>query len=306
MSSIEEGCMSSPQNTKSVSWGEGTAEYLRTYAAIHHRPATRKLGRITLETFGAFLAQRIGPEASLGVVSLTDLEHYQAWCLERGLKTATVNKHARIVRAFLRWASFRGYVRENPTKGLRLIKEHDREDPRVLSKVEVETLRRHLDSQRDEMLRDIFRLGLNTGGRLGEILWLQIFDLDATGDLHFRSSIEHRTKGGDSRVVPANDSVREIFERRATMASRWLFPAGRSKRPYDVSTISKRFTRAAGEAGLEGVTFHSLRRTFATEMANRLRPAQLMKLMGHKHIEVTMKYYVNLDKLDRSAVPVLV
>lgn len=43
-------------------------------------------------------------------------------------------------------------------------------------------------------------------------------------------------------------------------------------------------------------SFHDLRRTFGTNLANKgISPKVLQKLMGHASLETTMKYYVNAD-----------
>lgn len=287
-----------------VSWREGTAEYQRTYSALHHRPSTKKQVAQILGRFGAFLSERLGPEAPVNVIGIQDLEHYQAHGIERGLTPATVNKHLRLIRGFLRWCSFRGWVKENPTRGMRFIREKA-DEPRTLSKQEVETLRIFLGGE-SELLYDLFRIGLNTGGRLGEILWLEKRDVDfPTHSLHFRNRAEHQTKGGYSRILPVNESARAALERRMRISVRWLFESRRGK-PYDITTVSARFSAACEAAGLEGATFHALRRTFGTEMAQRVTPAVLMKLMGHRHISVTMRYYVNLERFDHPPVPVLV
>jgi len=286
-----------------VSWREGTAEYQRTYSTLHHRPSTKKQVGQILGRFGVFLAGRVGVEAPVNLIGLSDLEHYQAHAIETGLTPATVNKHLRIIRGFLRWCSFRGWAKENPTRGMRLIREKV-DDPRTLSKDEVEALGAFLQGE-SELLYDLFRIGLNTGGRLGEVLWLEKRDVDfPTGTIQFRNSAEHPTKGGYSRVVPINASAKAAIERRLKVSARWLFESRRGK-PYDISTVSARFSAACVAAGLDGATFHALRRTFGTAMAQRVQPAQLMKLMGHRHINVTMRYYVNLQRFEHPPVPVL-
>jgi integrase len=44
-----------------------------------------------------------------------------------------------------------------------------------------------------------------------------------------------------------------------------------------------------------GYTLHTIRKTFATNYANKLMPIELMQLLRHRDIKTTMKYYVNLE-----------
>jgi len=45
-------------------------------------------------------------------------------------------------------------------------------------------------------------------------------------------------------------------------------------------------------------TIHDIRRTFGTKYAKLLMPIQLMKLMRHKDITTTLRYYVNMEVTD--------
>jgi len=40
---------------------------------------------------------------------------------------------------------------------------------------------------------------------------------------------------------------------------------------------------------------HSLRRSFGTRWASRVKPAVLQKMMRHASIQTTLEYYVELD-----------
>ncbi len=45
-------------------------------------------------------------------------------------------------------------------------------------------------------------------------------------------------------------------------------------------------------------TIHDIRRTFGSKYANKLMPIELMKLMRHKDITTTLRYYVNIQMTD--------
>ena len=44
-----------------------------------------------------------------------------------------------------------------------------------------------------------------------------------------------------------------------------------------------------------GFTFHDFRRTFGTRWSKQLKPFELKKIMRHKELRTTDKYYVHSD-----------
>lgn len=60
---------------------------------------------------------------------------------------------------------------------------------------------------------------------------------------------------------------------------------------------SAKIREIAREAGVN-VTAHDLRRSFGTRWAMKVKPAVLMRMMRHRNIETTMRYYVDIDSDD--------
>ncbi len=55
--------------------------------------------------------------------------------------------------------------------------------------------------------------------------------------------------------------------------------------------VSHTFDRAATKAGFDDVTFHTLRHTFASRMAQRGIPLKaIQELLGHGTMQMTMRY----------------
>jgi len=67
-----------------------------------------------------------------------------------------------------------------------------------------------------------------------------------------------------------------------------------------VSDIGKAAGVIVNKATDKYATAHDLRRSFGTRWARRMTPAVLQRLMRHRTIETTMKYYVDLDADDIS------
>ena len=156
-------------------------------------------------------------------------------------------------------------------------------------------------------------IGVSTGGRISELLSLQIGDVwqnkKPVSDLLFDKAI---VKGGEvSRAVPVNtDGMRAIEDLirwhreqyRNIKANRPLFPSRNGNG-------GKRMTRRAAHnvlksaflaAGLNGhLATHSLRKSFAQRLYEQTGDIfAVQEMLGHKSIATTQKYlgvnYANL------------
>ena len=153
--------------------------------------------------------------------------------------------------------------------------------------------------------RGLFMLGVSTGGRISELLSLQIGDVFQNGsavtDLLFEKSI---VKGGEvSRAVPVNrDGRRAIDDLIAwhrqhyqnTHESRPLFPSRHKSGtvPMHRQTAHDILKKAFIAAGLNGkLATHSLRKSFAQRVYNKSGDIYLVQeLLGHRNISTTQKY----------------
>ena len=153
--------------------------------------------------------------------------------------------------------------------------------------------------------RCLFMLGVSTGGRISELLSLQIGDVYQNGkavtDLLFEKSI---VKGGEvSRAVPVNaDGRRSIDELvdwhrehyRSIAASRPLFPSRHKSGtvPMHRQTAHAILKKAFIAAGLNGkLATHSLRKSFAQRLYDKTGDIYLVQeLLGHRNISTTQTY----------------
>ena len=153
--------------------------------------------------------------------------------------------------------------------------------------------------------RGLFLLGVSTGGRISELLSLQIGDVwqngRAVSDLLFDKSI---VKGGEvSRAVPVNtDGLRAIDS--LVNWHRGKYGTAEKKRPLFPSRNGngkQRMTRRAAHnvlksafmtAGLNGhLATHSLRKSFAQRLYEQTGDVFVVQeMLGHKSIATTQKY----------------
>ena len=153
--------------------------------------------------------------------------------------------------------------------------------------------------------RGLFMLGVSTGGRISELLSLQIGDVYQNGkavtDLLFEKSV---VKGGEvSRAVPVNRDGRlaidelVLWHRRHygdTEESRPLFPSRHNSGtvPMHRQTAHDILKKAFIAAGLNGkLATHSLRKAFAQRVYNKSGDIYLVQeLLGHRNISTTPNY----------------
>ena len=153
--------------------------------------------------------------------------------------------------------------------------------------------------------RGLFLLGVSTGGRISELLSLQIGDVyqneKAVTDLLFDKSI---VKGGEvSRTVPVNIDGRRAIDQliewhreqyQNTEPSRPLFPSRQKSGsvPMHRQTAHDILKTAFTGAGLNGkLATHSLRKSFAQRVYEQSGDIFLVQeLLGHKNVSTTQRY----------------
>ena len=153
--------------------------------------------------------------------------------------------------------------------------------------------------------RGLFMIGVSTGGRISELLSLQIGDVyqnqQPVSDLLFDKKI---VKGGEvSRAVPVNadgrNAITDIIgwhqdRYNNTDADRPLFPSrnGRGAKPMSRRTAHDVLKSAFIEAGLNGhLATHSLRKSFAQRLYERTGDIfAVQEMLGHRNVATTQKY----------------
>ena len=153
--------------------------------------------------------------------------------------------------------------------------------------------------------RGLFMLGVSTGGRISELLGLQIGDVyenqKPVTDLLYNKSI---VKGGEvSRAVPVNVDGRDAIaalidwhrEKYDTDApTRPLFPSRNKSGTVAMNrqTAHEMLKAAFMTAGLNGkLATHSLRKSFAQRVYEQSGDIYLVQeLLGHRNIATTQKY----------------
>jgi integrase/recombinase XerC len=254
-----------------------------------------------LERYCGYLAETQGEEADPTSADPARLRRYSAWLSGRGYAPSTVARRLACLRSFFRFLRREGWVVADPAAGLRNPKQPKRL-PRLLRVDEVIRLLDAVPTDTPAGVRDRAMLETLYGGglRVGELVGLNVDDLDAESDL-----VRVRGKGRRERICPVGDMA-------ADWLRRWL-PLRQPRSPREPAVFlnqrgSRLTSRSVGRlleahllrAGLvDRASPHTLRHSFATHLLDRgadLRSIQ--ELLGHRKLTTTQLYTsVTTDRL---------
>lgn len=137
---------------------------------------------------------------------------------------------------------------------------------------------------RNEFMRPIVVLAIETAMRRGEILSLQWSDVFLE-DRYIRL---HDTKNGEARDVPL--SLR-AFQTLAELLAKHR-SSGCAVFPASAEALKQSFVRACERAGISDLRFHDLRHEATSRIAERLdNILELSSVTGHKTVQMLKRYY---------------
>ncbi|MBK8946461.1 MAG: tyrosine-type recombinase/integrase [Ignavibacteriae bacterium] len=120
----------------------------------------------------------------------------------------------------------------------------------------------------------------NTGLRVSELLSIKWEDIN----FNKKTIVIRNTKGNRDEEIILTDTAERILNEMPRVNER-LFD-------YKSRQSLKGIKR---ELAKFGYSFHDFRRTFGTRCARILKPYELKKVMRHKDIRTTDKYYINIE-----------
>jgi len=231
---------------------------------------------------------------------------YKQHLLDQAAKPKTINRRLAALAAYAHWLEQAGYVRNarNPVQGVKAVKETalapkwlDKKQRAALLRMvdkEVEGAIRRYPRLRLMYLRDaaIVKLILYAGLRVGEITQLRISDLFL--DERKGSVIVREGKGTKRREIPLNAKARkallDYYRLRPDVESDELF-LGQRNEGIQSKTIQRAVHRFSKKAGLNNVTPHILRHSFAKALIDAgVSLEKVATLLGHSNLNTTRIY----------------
>jgi site-specific recombinase XerD len=254
----------SPQTVKT--YGDGVRAYLR-WCDANDRPA---------------------------VLSRRQLAGFVDALLSDGAQPATARSRQLGVRRFAAWLAEEGEIDTDPLIGVKAPKL----DTTVVEPLTEDQLRRLLKACTGRDLRErrdeaILRFMLETGTRAGEVVALEVADLDLIAG----TAIVRRGKGGKGRSVPFGPQTARAIDRYmrvrrthrlADTAALWLGDRGKA---FSYDALHKTLGVRADMAGIAGFHPHLLRHTAAHRwLAAGGSEGGLMAVAGWTRPDMLMRY----------------
>ncbi|HUE13434.1 MAG TPA: site-specific integrase [Planctomycetaceae bacterium] len=317
---LQEGRYKSPSR---VTW----AEFRRRYedeVLRHLAPASERKSCAAFNAVEKFFP--IVKDGKLNLLTADRISRLSGELDGAGLEQATINGHLACLKASLRWANRMGMLIEVPRiqmlkrakgsemmKGRPMVKE---EFDRLLLKVPT-VVGKDRSASWSHTIEGLWWSGLRLGEALD--LWWDREDRLCVVEKGERLMIlihAHLEKGKRDRLLPIAPEFETFLRRTPKRDRRGLVFKPLSKDLSDQQMTTHHVGIVIGQIGeksrvkvgtsnrTKAVKFasaHTLRRSFGTRWARRVKPAVLQQLMRHATIETTLKYYVDLDAGETAA-----
>lgn len=238
-----------------------------------------------------------GKDKLVNEITPLQIETFLYLIIEEGKTNATANRYRACLSGIFKIAVNNNYIKKNPVKFVDEFTENNAIE-RYLSKEEEVRLFANLN----DYLVPIVKCALWTGMRLGEILNLQWTNVD----FHLKQIALNVTKNNTSREIPMGKNLfkllKDIHDEHNN--SPYVFVNKSTQCRY--KDIYEGFMSALKKANIKNFTFHILRHTAATRMAEKgVDIAVIQYLLGHRRIQTTMRYVHSLINLRKEAIDLL-
>lgn len=281
-------------------------DFVRLFLDDLHRQAkselTIKAYEADLSGFARWMLETYGEPLHLPRLTREDVREYVVY-LHKTVrrKPSTINRRLAAIRSLCRWALGSGLIDRNPTDGVDGV-EASPGGRRALSTTDLNRLLRKVQQEGRPLHVAVVTVLAHAGIRVGELVRLDKADVEI-GERKGRIVVR-AGKGDKYREVPlgaeARQAVQAYLAVRPTVADRELFIGQRG--PLTASGVWRMLSRYARQAGLEKVSPHVLRHTFATRLL-REKKADLVlvsDLLGHASVQTTARY-THSSQEDREA-----
>jgi integrase len=284
-------------------------------AHLQLRVETGSLRERTLDSYATGLNLHILPVYGQRDIASIEVEDLVEWhTAQRALHAAKWSIRARWMawRGLLAFAVRRGWRETTPTNGL-LPEERPKPGSAALRYLSRQEIRQMLQSAENDDDHDLIAVGVFTGMRASEILGLTLGDLDYTAEqihVHWQMSrkgqrVPLKTDAARRDVILMPALAQILRQRRIRMkrsSNTDLLFQSATGRTMGYWTLQDRFERVASRAGLEGLTPHAMRHTFAAILISEGRSIAFVRdQLGHAHTSTTLDMYSHLFDAQRHA-----
>ena len=233
--------------------------------------------------------RKLFSEVNKSIKSITtdDLRNYLTdYQKNSKVSKVSIDNIRRILSSFFNWLESENYILKSPMRRIHKIKTVKVVKETYSSEV-IQIIRDNCTHERDIAIIDLLS---STGMRVGELVTLDIFDID------FNNKECIVLGKGDKERRVYFDSITKIhllnYLNSRTDNNEALFVS--KLKPYNrlqISGVEILLRKIGKKIGITRVHPHKFRRTLATNAIDKGMPVeQVQKLLGHSKIETTMQY----------------
>ena len=243
-----------------------------------------------LSRLGAWAAKN-----DLHLLTLTR-QDLREWLIDLGSVKLSENSKRRMlsaIRGFYKFLMFDGHIKASPAEDL-VAPQKGAYLPRFLNQAEIEMLLAAPDTSDESGLRmrAILELMYACGLRVSEVVNLKLHDLDIDGGI-----LTCTGKGSKTRRIPVGSSAVEWMKSYLALRRKVedieiqnMFVRS-DGRPLTRQAIYSSIIDLAKQCGLDGVSPHTLRHSFATHLVqNNADIRSVQQMLGHADISTTQVY----------------
>ena len=198
----------------------------------------------------------------------------------------TIDNVRRNISSFFSWLEEEDYILKSPMKRIHKVKTKT-VVKNVISDEGIERLRDNCKEKRDLAIIDLL---YSTGIRVGELVNLNIDDIDLEG----RECVVYGKGDKERRVyfdAKTKVHLKEYIENRKDSNSALFVTLDAPFDRLKISGVEIRLRKLGRELKLERIHPHKFRRSMATRAIDKGMPIeQVQKILGHSQIDTTMQY----------------
>ncbi len=229
---------------------------------------------------------------SIKTIIKSDIENFQVE-IQKDIMPATVNFIMQQVSSVFNWAIENEILDKNPCKTIKNLKVNNSR----LRYLELDEIKKLLDTIRNDISLYYFvMISLSTGGRLQTICNIKVSDIKSNGSIRlydFKNESEYFGFLNNK----LKDEIEQFIKNLNIEKDDFLFK-NTGKQSYSnqyyyrkLQPIFDILFNPDGTETLNKVTIHTLRHTFASQLAINETPIlTIKKLMNHNDINATMRY----------------
>lgn len=280
---------------------------------------------LTYERILGYFSSYLGSQTLVSDISLKNIKSYKLFLMDKDkdfnvetnlkakLSKTTIQSYVRHIRAFINWLHEEGYIENNLGSKLKLPKA-PKKIVEILSNEEIEKLYNSINERTEFGLRNkcIISLMLDSGLRRNEAITIDIQNIHFTQNM-----LKVFGKGEKERIVPMGLYTKKLlykylngYRPMSEYPTDKVF-LSQEKSPISVDVVKMLFYRLKRKTGIQRLSPHLLRHTFATRyLMNGGDAFSLQLILGHTSLEMTRRYshiassytvknFKNLSTLDR-------